>query len=228
VTTETRDQRMDRLEAENARLAAEIDALKAEKSAPRPPAPRRLQEEGVVTISYPGDYPIPMPSTGEYEKLLAIVERAGYVPRFDGDWERRDFLRGFVGAFEVIATLRRLDGVDLRRSASDWAQEAERWLSQRGTPATCTNGAFWAAMAAAGDVPYCLAEWAGRDSGARWPHPRQQCAPGAAGMARGAGARQATCAAAHASTATSASGLLSGARMTRTNSKLSPTRRSKR
>jgi hypothetical protein len=81
------------------------------------------------------------------------------VPKFDRDWERRDFLRGFIASFERLATLRRLDGLDLKRSVTDWAMEAERWLHERGTPVTTTNGSFWAAVAAAGDINYSLANW---------------------------------------------------------------------
>jgi hypothetical protein len=149
MATETTDQRIDRLERE-------IAALKAETSAPRPAAPR-VQEEGVI-ISYPNTYPIPMPTREEYEKLLSIVERAGVVPKFDREMDRQEFFRGFVASFERIANLRRLDGLDLKRQAHDWAIEAQYWLSERGTPATTTDGSFFAACVAAGDVPYSFAK----------------------------------------------------------------------
>jgi len=148
MATETTDQRIDRLERE-------IAALKAETSAPRPAAPR-VQEEGVI-ISYPNTYPIPMPTREEYEKLLSIVERAGVVPKFDREMDRQEFFRGFVASFERVANLRRLDGLDPKRQAHDWAIEAQYWLSERGTPATTTDGSFFAACVAAGDVSYSFA-----------------------------------------------------------------------
>jgi hypothetical protein len=92
-----------------------------------------------------------MPTTAEYEKLLAIVERVGVVPC---SVDRREFFAGFVGSFERITSLRRLEGLNMSRSAHEWAIEAYVWLNQRSTSAETTNGSFFAAVVAAGDVPY--------------------------------------------------------------------------
>jgi hypothetical protein len=137
------------------RLEAEIAELRAAKSAPQIPiAAPPLDEEGAVRVTYPRTYPIAMPTRAEYDKLLAIVARAGLVPR---SADPAEFFAGFVASFERLASLRRLDGLDMGRQAHDWAIEAYGWLQQRGTHAETTNGSFFAACVAAGDVQYRFA-----------------------------------------------------------------------
>lgn len=133
--------RVQELQAENARLRA-VAPLQ-----PAAPAP----EEEAVRLIYPTTCPIPMPSQSEYERLLAIVEHSGVVPH---SVDRGEFFTGFMRSFERIASLRRLGGLNFRRSARDWASEAEGWLKQRGTPAETSNGSFFAACIAAGDIPF--------------------------------------------------------------------------
>jgi len=132
-------------------LEQEIAELKAKSAPPRPTAP--VEEEGVVRVEYLNTYSIAMPTTTEYENLLAIVERAGYVPR---SADRSEFFAGFVRSFERITSLRRLEGLNMNRPAHEWAMEAHGWLNERGTSAETTNGSFFAAAVAAGDVPYSL------------------------------------------------------------------------
>jgi hypothetical protein len=107
-------------------------------------------------VSYTRSSSIALPSRAEYEALLAVVARAGVVPQFTGDNEKRDFFLGFVGSFERIASLRRSERLNLKRPARDWAAEAYGWLYQRGTPAETANGSFFAAILAAGDIQYSL------------------------------------------------------------------------
>jgi hypothetical protein len=144
----------DQTEQRIAALEAEIAVLKAGRSAPRQTAP--LVEEG-VTVSYPRDYPILMPTTEQYEKLIAIVQRVYPTSVPNGDQE---FFRGFIGSFERIASLRRSNGLNtaLGRGVQYWADEAYNWLRERGTPAETTNGSFWAAVVASGDVNFSLRE----------------------------------------------------------------------
>lgn len=144
--TETTSQRIQRLEAE----IAELKAL-------HPPQKQLPVEQG-VTVSYSRSSPIALPSPAEYEKLLAIVASAGVVPQFTSENEKREFYLSFVGSFERIANLRRSDGLNLKSPARQWADEAYGWLNQRGTPAETTNGSFFAAILAAGDVPYSYAK----------------------------------------------------------------------
>jgi hypothetical protein len=136
------------------RLEAEIAGLKALH-----PLRKRLPvEEPGVSVTYCRSSPIDLPSPTEYEKLLAIVARAGAVPQFASESERREFYLGFIGSFERIASLRRSEGLNLKRPARDWADEAHGWLHQRGTPVETTNGSFFAAILAAGDISYSIAK----------------------------------------------------------------------
>jgi hypothetical protein len=143
---ETSAQRIQRLERE----IAELKAL-------HPPRKQSPIEQG-VTVSYSRSSPIELPSPAEYERLLTIVGRAGVVPTFASENDRREFFAGFVGSFERIASLRRTEGLNLKRPAREWADEAYGWLNQRATPAETTNGSYVAAILAAGDIAYSFAK----------------------------------------------------------------------
>jgi len=142
---ETTMQRIKRLEAEIAQLKAE--------SAPPP-----LQQEAAVTIRYSRASSIAVPTLEQCEKLIAFVARSGVVPRLASDRDRRDFLAGFLASFHRLAELRRLDGLNLKRPERDWMLEASNWLSERGTSADVSNGSFFAAVVASGDIPYSFAK----------------------------------------------------------------------
>jgi hypothetical protein len=148
-------ERIAALEQQNYQLKSELDALKP----PKPAAPQdasTIEEEG-VRVSYPRSYPIAMPTTAQFEKLLAIVARV--YPRSVPAYHVNDeYFRGFVGSFERIASLRRSPGLNtaLGRGVQYWADEAYSWLRERGTPAETTNGSFWAAVVASGDVNFSL------------------------------------------------------------------------
>jgi hypothetical protein len=148
-------ERITALEQQNQQLQSELDALKPAKPA-QPQAATPVHEEG-VSVSYPRSYPIEMmPTTTQYEKLLAIVARAypNSVPAYHINDQ---YFSGFVGSFERIASLRRSAALNTAQGAQYWAEEAYRWLRERGTPAETTNGSFWAAVVASGDVDFSLA-----------------------------------------------------------------------
>jgi hypothetical protein len=146
---ETADQqRIRALEAEVASLKAKVNPQ------PTPVAPPPIQDGPRVT--FPRTSPIELPSDRQYQQLLAIVARVhpSVVPR-DHD---REFFLGFVGSFERIAHLRRSDEPNRKMTAYDWATETHRWLRERDTPAEATNGSFFAAVIAAGDVAFSLGQ----------------------------------------------------------------------
>src|SRR5216683_3347983 len=150
-------ERIAALEQRNQQLESEIAALKPPKPAPRQQqAATTIEEEG-VTVSYPRSYPIEMPTTEEYVRLLSIVDRV-YPKSVPAYRAHDEYFRGFVGSFERIASLRRSPGLNtaLGRGVQYWADEAYSWLRERGTPAETTNGSFWAAVVASGDVNFSL------------------------------------------------------------------------
>ena len=112
-----------------------------------------------MTVTYSHSIPIERPTGEQFEKLLAIVARAHptVVPKFARESDRSEFFRGFVASFERIASLRRTAGLNAKNDAHWWANEAYRWLHEPGTPAETTNGSFFAAVIAAGDVPFSFA-----------------------------------------------------------------------
>ena len=146
------------LEAQNQQLTSEIAELK-KAGRPEPSHHQQvaapIQEEG-VRVSHPQSYSIIMPTTEQYEKLLNIVLRV-YPMRCD-----QEFFRGFVGSFERIASLRRSASLNTAQGVQYWADEAYRFLQDRGTPAETTNGSYFAAVVASGDVDFSLAN---RDQG---------------------------------------------------------------
>jgi hypothetical protein len=162
------EQRMRALEAQNAELRQRLDALQA-KVSPRPKPPAPIPEDDGFHVSFPRSAPIEMPSIAQFERLLIIVGRAypKIVPTFDREGDRMEFFNGFCASFERIANLRRTVGeggaqmLNKRNDARHWASEAYSWLQQRGTPAETMNGSFFAAVIAAGDVPFSLADRVG-------------------------------------------------------------------
>jgi hypothetical protein len=151
-------ERIAALEAQNQQLHSEIAQLKAGRPEPRQPAP--LAEEG-VTVSHPRIYPIEMPTTEQFEKLLNIVARV-YPKSVPAYRVHDEYFRGFVGSFERITSLRRSSSLNITQGVQYWADEAYSWLRERGTPAETTNGSYFAAVAASGDVDFSLAN---RDQG---------------------------------------------------------------
>jgi hypothetical protein len=158
------EQRMRALEVQNDQLREQVDQL-LERMNPRPrPAPAPVVDDG-PRVTFPRSTPIEMPTIAQFEKLLAIVARAypGAVPTFDRDGDRREFFLGFTASFERVANLRRTigqGGAQLLNTKYDiryWAEEANRWLHERGTPAETMNGSFFVAAIAAGDVPFSFA-----------------------------------------------------------------------
>jgi hypothetical protein len=135
-------------------LEAEVAELKA-KTKPQPPAAARVAEDG-VRVTYSRKCSIELPTMEQYRRLISIVARSGVVPNFDGKTIDPAFLAGFVGSFERITSLRRSDGLNHKRPARDWAAEAYHWLKERGDTCDPTNGSFYAAVIAAGDVHYSL------------------------------------------------------------------------
>jgi hypothetical protein len=155
------EQRIRALEVQNNQLQQQVDRL-LERMNPRPKAaPAPVLDDG-PRVSFPRSTPIEMPTIAQFEKLLAIVTRAhpGAVPTFDRDSDRREFFLGFIRSFERIANLRRTVGeggapvLNEKYDARFWADEAYRWLHERGTPAETMNGSFFCAAICAGDVAY--------------------------------------------------------------------------
>jgi hypothetical protein len=154
------DERIRALESQNAELRQRVDALQ-KKVSPRPKPPAIVEVDG-PRVSFPRSAPIEIPTITEFERLLSIVRRAHprIVPTFDRESDRTEFFNGFTASFERIAHLRRTVGdggaqiLNKRDDARHWGSEAYQWLQQRGTPAETMNGSFFAAVIAAGDVPF--------------------------------------------------------------------------
>lgn len=137
-------------------LEAEVASLKAKANPPPPPPAARVAEDG-VRVTYSRKCSIELPTMEQYRRLIHIVARASrVVPNFDGKNIDPAFLAGFVGSFERITSLRRSAGLNHKRPARDWAAEALNWLSERDDKCDPTNGSFYAAVIAAGDIQYSL------------------------------------------------------------------------
>src|SRR5713226_2804529 len=118
-------ERIAALEQRNQQLESEIAALKPPKPAPRQQqAATTIEEEG-VTVSYPRSYPIEMPTTEQYAKLLAIVARA-YPNSVPSHQIHDGYFTGFVSSFERIASLRRSSSLNIAQGPQYWAEEAYR------------------------------------------------------------------------------------------------------
>jgi hypothetical protein len=162
MATDTKtEQRIAALEQQNQELKSELAALRAPKPAsPQPAAP---VQDG-VSVHYSRS-PIDMPTPAQYERLITKVQRAypqHVVQTVD--------LKDFIAACEFLAHVRRpVDphGVlvlNKKDDASWWAIEAQRWLGVRGDHADVTNGSFFLAVIATGDIAY---QFPDRDRGVR-------------------------------------------------------------
>jgi hypothetical protein len=157
------EQRIRKLEDQNDQLRQHVDRLlRVMDAKPKPSAP--IIEDDGPRVSYPRTSPIELPSVAEFERLLLIVSRAypKVMPTFDSENDRREFFLGFCASFERIANMKRTVSVDgelilnAKHDVRYFADEAYRWLCERGTPAETTNGSFFVACIAAGDVAWSL------------------------------------------------------------------------
>jgi hypothetical protein len=107
-----------------------------------------------------------MPTESEYSKLLEIVARAHpqVVPNFEPnrfgsqDWDRRQYLAGFVACFGRLESLWRFNGNELGRDRAEfWVDETNRMLP--GTQAYVNKSHLVAACVAWGDVSFSTARW---------------------------------------------------------------------
>jgi hypothetical protein len=138
-----------------ARLEAEIASLKAAQHAQPERRAHNIVEEPSVTVTI-GDSMrgSELPGEAEVDQLLALVERAGQMPKIESALDRSDFRRSFVAALRFLANVGRLENaVNEKISAHDWALEGERYMAELGRSVSLANGALWAAAVACG-VPW--------------------------------------------------------------------------
>ena len=144
--TETDKARIARLETELAELKSRIEA--EQKTAP-------IIEDAGVRVTFSRRAPIELPSRDECEKLIEIVFRKypQLDPKFDREWDRKQYVDGFASALWRIAYWGR---VEKFHRASDLAIEANQYVreTRSGDAVGDVSGAFLVAAIAAGDVKF--------------------------------------------------------------------------
>lgn len=143
-------------------LQGQLDELKAELAGKQQANVASPHVERSVSISRAIERPADhlLPSDGELEKLLDIVECAypKLRPSFDGkfaDMKRQDHVAGFKQAFHWLACVGRQDKLDTTRALSWWVDHAETWLRENGTSSPSVNGnALVVAVLAWGDISF--------------------------------------------------------------------------
>jgi hypothetical protein len=144
----TDDTRLAALEAEAAKLAAEIAALKAEQPAPPPRPPR---DEGVRIVPLL-DERTGGPNLAELRKLYVAVKNL--VPEAKSHDPDAGF-RGFCGAHRYIANCACLDVPNSKLGLGYFLDDLKQWLHQRGAMTSdVTGSSFIAAVLASGDIRY--------------------------------------------------------------------------
>jgi hypothetical protein len=137
--------RIAELEAQAAKLAAEIAALKAGKAAP-PPSPPKDEVRVLQILDERRD----LPNLDQMRKLFDIVRHR--VPEQKTHDPDRPF-RGFCAAARYVANCGRIAAPNNKYSLGWWLDDMTHWLRQRDAMTIdITSSSFIAAVLASGDI----------------------------------------------------------------------------
>jgi hypothetical protein len=140
--------RLQQLELQAAKLAAEIAVLKAGKPAPPPPPPR--DEVRIVALNT--ERTSGMPNLAELRRLFDIVRHR--VPEQKSHDPDRPF-RGFLAAYRYVANCGRIAAPNSKLGLGYWMDDLKQWLHQRDAMTLdVTGSSFIAAVLASGDISF--------------------------------------------------------------------------